>query len=159
VWLQQDADTPINGTNGIVKWLTRQAVLNTFTVHLITRIHSTHKEISKATGRGELDAVIDCAGAEEMIRMGFELLSIAGHYASVGLVGDRINIPLFPMVAREYTYHGSFWGNYNDLSEVMSLAAQGKIRHTVKTIAFEAINENLALLRTGDIVGRAVIKF
>ena len=63
-------------------------------------------ELSKTTGQGELDAVIDCAGAEEMIRMGFALLSIAGHYASVGLVGDRINIPLFPMVAREYTYHG-----------------------------------------------------
>ena len=73
------------------------------------------QELRQATGQGELNAVIDCAGAEEMIRMGFALLSIAGHYASVGLVGDRINIPLFPMVAREYTYHGSFWGNYNGL--------------------------------------------
>jgi alcohol dehydrogenase, propanol-preferring len=117
------------------------------------------KELSTATGQGELDAVIDCAGAEEMIRTGFALLSIGGHYCSVGLVGDRIDIPLFPLVAREYTYHGSFWGNYNDLSEVMSLAAQGKIRHTVKTVGFEEINENLELLRTGDIVGRAVIKF
>jgi propanol-preferring alcohol dehydrogenase len=117
------------------------------------------QELSKATGHSELDAVIDCAGAEEMIRTGFELLSIGGHYASVGLVGDRIDIPLFPLVAREYTYHGSFWGNYNDLSEVMALASQGKIRHTVKTIGFEQINENLDLLRTGDIVGRAVIKF
>ena len=62
-------------------------------------------------------------------------------------------------MAREYTYHGSFWGNYNDLSEVVSLAAQGKIRHTVKTIGFEQINENLELLRSGDIVGRAVVKF
>jgi propanol-preferring alcohol dehydrogenase len=117
------------------------------------------QELSQATGHSELDAVIDCAGAEEMIRTGFELLSIGGHYASVGLVGDRIDIPLFPLVAREYTYHGSFWGNYNDLSEVMALASQGKIRHTVKTIGFEQINENLDLLRTGDIVGRAVIKF
>lgn len=117
------------------------------------------QELRQTTGHGELDAVIDCAGAEEMIRRGFELLAIAGHYASVGLVGDRINIPLFPMVAREYTYHGSFWGNYNDLSDVMALAAQGKIRHTVQIIAFAQINETLARLRTGDIVGRAVITF
>ncbi|HVK14283.1 MAG TPA: NAD(P)-dependent alcohol dehydrogenase [Gemmataceae bacterium] len=116
-------------------------------------------ELRGAVGRGEIDAVIDCAGAEEMIRLGFELLAVGGHYASVGLVGDRIDIPLFPFVGREYTYHGSFWGNYNDLSEVMSLAARGRIRHTVKTIAFEQINENLELLRTGDIVGRAVVKF
>lgn len=117
------------------------------------------QELRQATGQGELDAVIDCAGAEEMIRTGFELLSIGGHYASVGLVGDRIDIPLFPLVAREFTCHGSFWGNYNDLSEVMALASQGKIRHTVKTVGFEQINENLDLMRTGEIVGRAVIRF
>jgi propanol-preferring alcohol dehydrogenase len=117
------------------------------------------EELTTATGQGELDAVIDCAGAAEMITIGFGMLSVGGHYASVGLVGDRIDIPLFPLVAREYTYHGSFWGNYNDLSEVMSLAAQGKIRHTVKPITFEQINENIDLLRTGDVVGRAVVKF
>lgn len=117
------------------------------------------RELHNATGRSDLDAVIDCAGSAEMIQTGFSLLSVGGHYASVGLVGDRIDIPLFPFVAREYTYHGSFWGNYNDLSEVMALASQGKIRHTVKTISFEQINENIELLRTGDIVGRAVIRF
>ncbi|MBD2095095.1 zinc-binding dehydrogenase [Trichocoleus sp. FACHB-591] len=66
------------------------------------------QELNNAIGKGELDAVIDCAGVEAMIRTGFELLSVGGHYASVGLVGDQINIPLFPLVAREYTYHGSF---------------------------------------------------
>ncbi|WP_367871127.1 NAD(P)-dependent alcohol dehydrogenase [Luteolibacter sp. Populi] len=117
------------------------------------------KELNNTIGKGELDAVIDCAGAAEMIRTGFELLGVAGHYSSVGLVGDQIDIPLFPFVAREYTYHGSFWGNYNDLSEIMALAAEGKIRHTVKTVRLQDVNENLELLRAGDIVGRAVIKF
>lgn len=117
------------------------------------------EELTAAVGQGEIDAAIDCAGAEEMIRLGFGLLGTAGHYASVGLVGDRIDIPLFPLVAREFTYHGSFWGNYNDLSEVIALAKQGKVRHTIKTIGFDDINEHLELLRAGDIVGRAVIKY
>jgi len=39
------------------------------------------------------------------------------------------------------------------------LAQQGKVRHTVKTIGFDEINENLDLLRAGDVVGRAVIKY
>jgi len=68
-------------------------------------------------------------------------------------------LPLFPLVAREYTYHGSFWGNYNDLSEVIALAQGGKLRHAIKTIRFEDINKNLDLLRTGDIVGRAVVVY
>jgi propanol-preferring alcohol dehydrogenase len=41
----------------------------------------------------------------------------------------------------------------------VSLAQQGKVRHAVKPIRFEEINENLELLRTGDIVGRAVIRY
>jgi propanol-preferring alcohol dehydrogenase len=41
----------------------------------------------------------------------------------------------------------------------MVLAAQGKIRHTVKTITFDQINEYIERLRTGEIVGRAVIRF
>jgi propanol-preferring alcohol dehydrogenase len=122
-------------------------------------VDDIRKELVAAVGQGELDAVIDCAGAEEAIRTAFGLLSVGAHYFSVGLVGDRINIPLFPFVAREYTYHGSFWGNYNDLREVVSLVQQGKIRHSVKTIGFEEINETLDLLRSGDVVGRAVIKY
>src|SRR5215469_3830432 len=114
------------------------------------------KELSKAAGQSDLDAIIDCAGAPEMMQLGFSLLSISGHYADVGLVGDRIDIPLFPRVSREQTFHGSFWGNYTDLSEVMALAAQGKIRHTLKMFTFDQINEYFDLLRAGEVVGRAL---
>jgi propanol-preferring alcohol dehydrogenase len=117
------------------------------------------KELNQSVGQKDLDAIIDCAGAPEMMQLAFSLLSISGHYADVGLVGDRIDIPLFPRVSHEQTFHGSFWGSYTDLSEVMALAAQGRIRHTVKTMTFDQINESIDLLRSGEIVGRAVIKF
>src|SRR5262245_40119005 len=117
------------------------------------------KELGNATGQADLDAIMDCAGAPEMMQLGFELLSISGHYADVGLVGDRIDIPLFPRVSREQTFHGSYWGNNTDLSEVMALAARGKIRHTLNVIRFDQINEYLELLRAGDVVGRTVMKF
>ena len=68
-------------------------------------------------------------------------------------------MPLLPRVNREQTFHGSYWGNNIDLSEVMALAAQDKIRHTIKIITFDQINENLDLIRAGDIVGRAVLRF
>jgi len=117
------------------------------------------KELSKATGQGELDAIIDCTGAPEMLQLGFSLLSTSGHYANVGLVGDRLDIPLFPRVSREQTFHGSYWGNNIDLSEVVGLAAQGKIRHTIKTFKFDELNKYLELLRAGEVVGRAVMTF
>jgi propanol-preferring alcohol dehydrogenase len=117
------------------------------------------QELIAGTGQRDIDAIIDCTGAAQVLQLAFALLSISGHYVDVGLVGDRIDVPLFPRVSREQSFHGSFWGSYTDLSEVMALAAQGKIRHTVKTITFDQINESIDLLRTGEIVGRAVIKF
>ena len=117
------------------------------------------EELNQIVGQKDLDAIMDCAGAPEMMQLGFSLLSISGHYADVGLVGDRIDIPLFPRVSREQTFHGSFWGNNTDLSEVMALAAENKIRHSIKLFKFNEINKNIDLLRTGDIVGRAVMKF
>jgi len=45
------------------------------------------------------------------------------------------------------------------VSEIMALAAHGKIRHTIKPITFDQLNENIELLRVGNIVGRAVMKF
>jgi alcohol dehydrogenase, propanol-preferring len=117
------------------------------------------KELKKATGQADLDAIIDCTGAPEMLQLGFSLLSISGHYANVGLVGDRIDVPLFPRVSREQTFHGSYWGNNTDLTEVVRLASQGKIRHTLKLFKFDQINEYLDLMRAGEVVGRAVMTF
>src|SRR5262249_59028711 len=67
-------------------------------------------ELKDATGQPDLDAIIDCTGAEEMIQLAFSLLSISGQYADVGLVADRMDIPLFPRVSREPVRHASFWG-------------------------------------------------
>lgn len=122
-------------------------------------IDDVKRSLNDAVGTTELDAAIDCAGATETIKLGFGLMSVGGHYASVGLVGDRIDLPLFPLVCREYTYHGSFWGSYSDLLEVIALAKQGKIKHSVEVIKFEEVNETLERLRAGDVVGRAVIKY
>lgn len=117
------------------------------------------EELGKLTGSRKLDAAIDCVGAPETIQTGIALLATSGAFVSVGLVGTQIDIPLFPFTAREITYHGSFWANYADLQEVLALAQKGKIQHSIKKIAFKDVNENLELLRAGEIIGRAVIVF
>jgi propanol-preferring alcohol dehydrogenase len=118
-----------------------------------------HDELFRLTGKRKLDAAIDCVGAPETIQTSIGLLATAGVFVSVGLVGNKIDIPLFPFTAGELTYHGSFWANYSDLQQVLALAQKGKIQHSIKRIHFQDINENLELLRAGDIIGRAVIVF
>jgi alcohol dehydrogenase, propanol-preferring len=115
--------------------------------------------LEELTGRAEIDAVIECAGTEESIRLAFALLAAEGAVASVGLIGNRIDIPLFPFVSREFTYFGSFWGNYNDLTEVLALAEAGQITHTVTRVRWEDVNETLEAIGRGDVLGRAVIVY
>jgi alcohol dehydrogenase, propanol-preferring len=122
-------------------------------------ISDLHDELFKFTGTRNLDAAVDCVGAEETIQTGIGLLATSGAFVSAGLVGTRIDIPLFPFTAREITYHGSFWANYSDLKEVLALAQKGKIQHSIKPIRFQDVNENIELLRAGEITGRAVILF
>ncbi|PEG35604.1 alcohol dehydrogenase [Mycolicibacterium agri] len=115
--------------------------------------------LEQATGAREVDAVIECVGAEDSVRLAFSLLATEGAVASVGLVGNRIDMPLFPFVGREFSYFGSFWGNYTDLTEVVALAEAGQIKDSLTEVAFEDVNDHIDALGRGDFVGRAVIVY
>ncbi|WP_310786148.1 NAD(P)-dependent alcohol dehydrogenase [Mycobacterium sp. Z3061] len=116
-------------------------------------------ELADLTGRRTVDAVLDCAGSPESLGLAAAILETEGALSQVGLMGERVELPLFPFVSGEKSYFGSFWGNYNDLREVLSLAGQGLIKHHVVPVELDDINDNLEALGRGDIVGRAVVVF
>jgi threonine dehydrogenase-like Zn-dependent dehydrogenase len=41
-------------------------------------------------GRKETDVVLDAVGSDEVIPIGFDMITIGGAYVSVGLVGTQI---------------------------------------------------------------------
>jgi len=45
-------------------------------------------ELHRATGSREIDAGLDCAGAEDSIRLGFDLLATSGAYVSAQIGPD-----------------------------------------------------------------------
>ncbi|QEN13112.1 NAD(P)-dependent alcohol dehydrogenase [Mycolicibacterium sp. ELW1] len=116
-------------------------------------------ELESLTGRRTVDAVLDCAGSAESLGLAAAILGTEGALAQVGLMGQRVELPLFPFVSGEKSYLGSFWGNHNDLTEVLAPAKQGAIKHHVTPTNLSDINETLDALGRGDIVGRAVIVF
>jgi propanol-preferring alcohol dehydrogenase len=116
-------------------------------------------ELEDLTGRRDVDAVLDCAGAEESLALGFSILGPEGALTSVGLIGQRVEMRLFPFVSGEKSYFGSFWGNHNDLTEVLSLADEGLIKHNIVPVKLDDINYNLKALGRGEVVGRAVIVY
>jgi propanol-preferring alcohol dehydrogenase len=116
-------------------------------------------ELRELTGRGEADGILDCSGAPESLALNASLLAYEATLVSVGLMGQRMELPVFPFVSGERTFTGSFWGNYNDLTEVLALAAQGRITHTVTPVRLDDINDRLDALARGDVIGRQVVVF
>jgi len=109
-------------------------------------VEDVQNELRRLTGRRDVDAVLDCAGAEESLRLGCSILAQESALTSVGLMGHRVEVPLLAFVSGEKSFFGSFWGNYNDLTEVLALAAEGLIKHTVSPVRFEDINDTLDAL-------------
>ncbi|WP_433222369.1 NAD(P)-dependent alcohol dehydrogenase [Dactylosporangium sp. CS-047395] len=114
------------------------------------------EELRRLTGRPDIDAILDCAGTESL-KLGAQLLAAEGGMVSVGLMGTETNLSLFSFVSGERWYSGSFWGNHNDLTEVLALANAGHIHHTVTPIRYEDLNDRLEALARGDVVGRQVL--
>ncbi|GAB1817643.1 NAD(P)-dependent alcohol dehydrogenase [Herbidospora sp. RD11066] len=116
-------------------------------------------ELAELTGRDDVDCALDCSGAPQSLELNAALLAAEGALVSVGLMGQRFELPLFPFVSGERTFSGSFWGNHNDLTEVLALAGQGRVKHTVTPIKLDDINTKLEALARGEVIGRQVVVF
>jgi propanol-preferring alcohol dehydrogenase len=72
------------------------------------------------------------------------------------MLGNKVKILLVSAILNECQVHFSLWGNYNELFEVIELAKQGKIIHSIQEFPLTEINQVADKLRNGD-KGRAVI--
>lgn len=122
-------------------------------------VADVHNELEEKTGRRTVDAVLDCAGSEDSLGLAGAILATEGALSQVGLMGEKVEFPVFPFVSGEKSYFGSFWANHNDLQEVLALASDGLIKHRITTVKLDEINDTLQALGRGDIVGRAVVLF
>ncbi len=119
---------------------------------------SLRAQVMEATGDRGVNLILGCAGAENTITTSASLLAKGGVLAIVGMFGSTIKVPLLPTVINENTVAGSLWGNYNELAEVVELARQGKVKHSLSSFKLENINGAIEKLRAAEIAGRAAIK-
>ncbi len=74
----------------------------------------------------EVDAFIDCSGAEIAVQQGIRAVRPAGHVALVGMGADEISLPVGLVQGRELTVTGTF--RYaNVYPTAIALAASGSI--------------------------------
>jgi NAD+-dependent secondary alcohol dehydrogenase Adh1 len=106
-------------------------------------------------GKGA-EAIIDFVGERGAIEDGVAMLRQAGSYFVIGY-GENINVPTIDIISREINFIGNLVGSYNDLSELMTLTAQGQVTLHTSAYPLQAINDAMADLDAGRLQGRGIL--
>jgi NAD+-dependent secondary alcohol dehydrogenase Adh1 len=113
----------------------------------------TVKEMTDGLGA---EAIIDFVGEKGAIEDGIEMVRDGGFYYVIGY-GENIDIPTIDVISREISFIGNLVGTYNDLQELMTLTAQGKVSLHTTTYPLDAINDAMADLDGGRLQGRGIL--
>lgn len=114
------------------------------------------KQVLELTGGKGAEAVIDFVAEGGSTTTGVKMLRRAGNYFVVGY-GENINIPTIDIISTEINFIGNLVGSYNDLAELMVLAAQGKVvLHTTK-YKLDEFQKAIDDLSAGKVRGRAIL--
>jgi len=112
--------------------------------------------VKDLTGGVGAEGVIDFVGEGGAVGDGVAMLRRAGSYFVVGY-GGVLNVPTIDIISTEINFVGNLVGTYNDLSELMTLAAQGKVRLHTRVYPLEHINEAMSDLNSGRLQGRGIL--
>ena len=118
-------------------------------------IPSAVRELTEGLG---VDCVIDIVGQTETMGAGIDSLRHGGRLVIVGYTADHYPVEGKYLAQNEMEIIGTRAGRKQDLIEVSRLMASGKIRSIVtQTFPMENANEALAVLRSGENLGRIVL--
>ncbi|MGC0366250.1 NAD+-dependent secondary alcohol dehydrogenase Adh1 [Rhodococcus sp. 27YEA15] len=114
------------------------------------------QQVLDLTAGAGAEAVLDFVGEGTAIAAGVAMLRRAGTYYVIGY-GGNLEIPTIDIISTEINFVGNLVGTYNDLVELMALAARGAVKlHTVK-YRFSDFQQALDDLHHGNVRGRAVL--
>jgi NAD+-dependent secondary alcohol dehydrogenase Adh1 len=121
------------------------------------KVDGTHVDTVKEMTDGlGAEAIIDFVGEKGAIEDGIEMVRDGGFYYVIGY-GENIDIPTIDVISREISFIGNLVGTYNDLQELMTLTAQGKVSLHTTTYPLDAINDAMADLDGGRLQGRGIL--
>ncbi|MFG3524841.1 NAD(P)-dependent alcohol dehydrogenase [Nocardia nova] len=114
------------------------------------------RQVLDLTGGHGAEAVVDFVGEGGTTTEGVAMLRRAGNYYVVGY-GENIDVPTIDVISTEINFIGNLVGSYNDLQELMTLAAQGKVTLHTTTYPLESFQQALDDLDAGRVRGRAIL--
>lgn len=124
--------------------------------HAVVGDGSQVDQVMELTGGKGAEVVIDFVGEGGSTKEGIAMTRQGGDYLIVGY-GENIDVPTIDLVSTEVNIIGNLVGSYNDLVELMALAAQGKVTlHTAK-YPLDDFQTAIDDLDNGRVRGRAIL--
>jgi NAD+-dependent secondary alcohol dehydrogenase Adh1 len=113
--------------------------------------------VLELTGGKGAHVVLDFVGEAGTPDDGVAMTRDAGSYFVIGY-GGRVDVPTIDIISREINVIGNLVGSYNELAELMTLTAQGKVSLRTRTYPLDNALDALADLDAGRIPGgRAIL--
>jgi NAD+-dependent secondary alcohol dehydrogenase Adh1 len=124
--------------------------------HGVTATGSPVEEVLSLTDGKGAEVVIDFVGEGGSTSEGVRMLRRAGDYHVVGY-GENIDVPTIDIISTEINFIGNLVGSYNDLVELMALAAQQKVQLHTAQYPLDRFQDAIDDLAAGRIRGRAIL--
>lgn len=114
------------------------------------------EQVLGLTGGDGAEVLVDFVGEGGATAEGVRMLRRAGDYHVVGY-GENITVPTIDIVSTEINIIGNLVGSYDDLCDLMALAAHGAVTlHTAK-YALDDFQSAIDDLDAGRVRGRAIL--
>jgi len=116
------------------------------------------EQIKDATAGRGADAVFELVGTRDTMRESLAALAKRGRLVFVGYSFDTLEVSPLSLVVPEVSIRASVGNTHAELTEVVALAAQGRLRSLVHESApLEDADRVLDDLAAGRVVGRSVL--
>ncbi|KRE60268.1 alcohol dehydrogenase [Nostocoides sp. Soil756] len=113
-------------------------------------------EVLGLTGGFGAEVVVDFVGENGSTAEGIAMTRQAGDYHVVGY-GENVDVPTIDLVSSEKNVIGNLVGSYNDLQDLMALAAKGLVTLHTQKYALDDFQQAVSDLDAGEVRGRAIL--
>ncbi|AJW42608.1 alcohol dehydrogenase [Rhodococcus sp. B7740] len=124
--------------------------------HAVVADGSQIDQVMELTGGFGAEVVLDFVGENGSTAEGLAMTRRAGDYHVIGY-GENVDVPTIDLVSAEKNIVGNLVGSYNDLCDLMSLAARGAVNLHTQTYALDDFQSAIDDLDNGRVRGRAIL--
>jgi NAD+-dependent secondary alcohol dehydrogenase Adh1 len=124
--------------------------------HTVVADGSQVEKVHELTDGKGAEVVIDFVGERGAEADAWKMARRAGSHYVIGY-GGKVEVDTIDLISTERNVIGNLVGSYNDLAELMVLAAKDKVTLHTRTYPLDAVNDAMDDLEAGRLRGRGIL--